>query len=107
MSTVYIVQGTTGEYSDRTDWLVKAFRSQTKADELCHRAQLRAGEIKNSRESRYGAPKNSNEFDPDMRMDYTGTEYTVITVELDEEVFAGEIPEYGDFRGPEALRDEE
>jgi len=92
MSTIYVVQGTTGEYSDRKDWLVKAFSSQTKALDLCHRAQLRAFEIKKSRESPYSAPKNSNEFDPGMYMDYTGTEYTVLPVELDEEVFADEIP---------------
>lgn len=31
---IYIVQGTTGEYSDRTDWIVKAFTTKEAAEKF-------------------------------------------------------------------------
>lgn len=34
MSTIYVIIGTTGEYSDRDEWLVKAVTSENRAKEL-------------------------------------------------------------------------
>jgi hypothetical protein len=34
MSTIYVVLGQTGEYSDRREWLVKAVTTENKAKEL-------------------------------------------------------------------------
>jgi hypothetical protein len=31
--TIYVVQGTTGEYSDRTDWMVRAYNTMEEAKE--------------------------------------------------------------------------
>jgi hypothetical protein len=79
---IYIVEGTTGDYSDRTDWVVCAFRSKKKAEDLAHKAMRRAKEIQISRPSRYDAPKGENEFDAKMQMDYTGTEYYIVECDL-------------------------
>lgn len=79
---IWIVEGTTGEYSDRTDWMVCAYTSQEKAEEHASKAVHRAVEIQKARPSRYDSPKGVNEFDPDMRMDYTGTEYYTVECEL-------------------------
>jgi len=79
---IWIVEGTTGEYSDRDDWVVCAYTSQEKAENHASKAMRRAKEIQKDRLTRYSAPKSSNEFDPKMRMDYTGTEYYVIECEL-------------------------
>ena len=84
---IYIVQGTTGEYSDRSDWLVCAYRTKEAAETRARNAMLRAMEIKNAKPDQYSnIPEGmKNEFDKSMSMDYTGTEYTVLEVELLEE----------------------
>jgi len=79
---IYLVCGTTGTYSDRQDWTVCAYRSSDKAEEHARNAMLRGKEIQKSK-PRYYCPKpGENEFDPNMQMDYTGTEYTTQEVEL-------------------------
>jgi len=78
---IYIVQGTSGEYSDRSDWLVCAYTSKKSAEEHAHKAMLRAVEIHKSSPGFFSRSKE-NEFDPDMQMDYTGTEYTVLETNL-------------------------
>jgi hypothetical protein len=79
---IYIVEGTTGEYSDRQDWTVCAYRSEKKAEDHVRNAMLRAKEIEKSREDQYHVAAGVNEFDPDMRMDYTGTEHYTVECEL-------------------------
>ncbi len=79
---IYIVGGTTGAYSDRTDWVVCAYTDSEQAETHVRNAMLRAKEIEKSRESRYTAVRGINEFDPEMRMDYTGTEYYTVETEL-------------------------
>jgi hypothetical protein len=78
---IYIVQGTTGEYSDRTDWIVCAYISRELAEERASKAMRRATELKRT-EWEYSGTIMQNEFDANMRMDYTGTEYTVEETEL-------------------------
>ena len=34
MDKIFVVQGSTGEYSDRLDWIVKAFRTKEEADKF-------------------------------------------------------------------------
>ena len=36
---IYIVEGSTGAYSDKVTWLVKAFSDKGKADLLCKELQ--------------------------------------------------------------------
>ena len=81
---IWIVEGTTGEYSDRTDWVVCAYKSKKKAEDHVFNAMRRGKEIEKSRESRYRVAEGANEFDPKMRMDYTGTEYYTVECELNE-----------------------
>ena len=83
---IYVVTGRTGEYSDRREWFVKAFVSESRAAELVTLADKRAAELAatNWRSWDDDFPKYSNEHDPDMDMDYTGTSYHIDEVELDE-----------------------
>lgn len=90
--TIYIVQGTTGEYSNRNDWLVCAYRTQEQADEHASKATHRAKEIQEQVHKdgcRYTDREReiwrTNEYDPDMQMDYTGTLYIVMETELRED----------------------
>ncbi len=80
---IYIVEGSTGEYSDRSEWVVCAFRSKEKAEELASKATLRAKELQGEN-WRYQSTEDRgiNEFDLEMNMDYTGTDYYVIETEL-------------------------
>jgi hypothetical protein len=82
---IYVVFGSTGEYSDRTEWPVKAFYDEDKAKELVENASEEADRIFANRENKYSRRNDeSNKFDPDMRMDYTNTSYYFIAVELEE-----------------------
>ena len=83
--TIYIVGGTTGEYSGKTDWAVCAYHSFEKAEEHARKAMLRAKELElggYNRPTSEARHKGVNEFDPKMEMDYTGTEYFTFAVDL-------------------------
>ena len=82
---IYVVFGTTGEYSDRSEWPVKAFRMKRKAVALVTKATDRAKALEQSTpEYQHYEAEGQNEFDPDMKMDYTGTTYYICTVELED-----------------------
>ena len=83
MKTIYVVFGTTGEYSDRRDWPVKAFVNEAKAQQLVLDATRIAKEME-AKEWRSYDSKEKNIFDPNMDMDYTGTGYYHFPVELEE-----------------------
>jgi hypothetical protein len=76
--------GSTGEYSDRTEWAVLAFTSEAKAAAHCTLATARAHEIQQALGQSPAGMQHyeNNEYDPDMRMDYTGTSYYVLVVPL-------------------------
>lgn len=84
---IYVVTGTTGEYSDRSEWLVKAFTDEKKAEEFVNMASGLAREIELKRESRYsgldGIDPSEYAFDPHFSMYDTGTFYTYDSVELE------------------------
>lgn len=84
MDTIYVVFGSTGEYSDRQKWLVKAFHHEDDAKQLVEDATKSADSIyaKYGREH-YGPYNGKNTFDPDMRMEYTGTRYYYKSVGLE------------------------
>lgn len=94
MSEIWIVQGSTGEYSDHKEWPVKAFRDKGKAQRLVIEAQARCNEIatvKNEYEwdvwwdmTEAKHATTVNEFDPAMKLDYTGTHYTCYPIELED-----------------------
>ena len=79
---IYLVQGTTGEYSDRKDWTVCAYRSKEKAYDHASKAMRRAMKLHYMGWKSYDNNGEVNEFDSKMQIDYTGTEYTTEEVEL-------------------------
>ena len=87
---IYLVFGSTGEYSDRTEWVVGAFRSQPKAAELVVKLQALANTF--DYEHRYDARQvefaklMAEAGDDRWHCDYTGTGYALEEVKLDEEI---------------------
>lgn len=93
MSKIYIVKGTTGEYSDRAEWDVKAFEKEETAQTFC--AELNAlAEVHTEREHNSFASKRYvtwesmrvvaealEPLDPKARCDYTGLTYAVEELE--------------------------
>ena len=79
---IYVVFGTTGEYSDHREWPVASFEEQVLAERLVAAASARANEIHSDPRNRYSCPKGSNQFDPEMEVDYTGTRYYFEEVDL-------------------------
>jgi hypothetical protein len=84
---IYVVMGMCGEYSDRTEWPVKAFTDEGKGKALVENATRRAAELKPIRDENpyFNDDKiaKQNEFDPGMKFDYTGTRYYLMPVEMD------------------------
>lgn len=88
-NTIYVVFGTTGEYSDRSEWPVRAFRTEAQAQELIEKASAAAREVFLKYESgelhRWDIDDGDfNPYDSKMQIDYTGTTYYIYKVELDE-----------------------
>lgn len=82
---LYVVRGTTGEYSDRTEWLVAAYTDEAMAQTHAQLAAARARELAPSRSDwayKRADERPTNAYDPDFQMYYTGTDYTVETVPL-------------------------
>jgi len=83
--TIYIVQGTTGEYSDRTEWLVRAFtREQDAKDEVGRLTHLWMGLRCEETWSEEGAAAEAEmrKHDPGFCVDYTGTSWRVLECPL-------------------------
>ena len=85
MSDIYVVMGRTGEYSDRSEWGVVAFKNEEAAKQHVEKATHRAKELEATKPSQWEdlqAHLKKNEFDPNMELDYTGTSYYYMAVEL-------------------------
>lgn len=104
MDKIYVVEGSTGEYSDNTHWLVQAFRSENKAKAAVvilsqfarESFKLRFDQIRkgpwpgdvvfskiNDKHDGY-VQENIIPLDPNFREDYTGTNYTYTEIELND-----------------------
>lgn len=88
LGKIWIVSGATGEYSDRTEWLVKAFCTEKRAadfvdklDDYMRKEKAKFGP--NIGWDNRSAIAENNPYDPNMRMDYTGTNYYYEEVELE------------------------
>ena len=90
---IWIVFGTTGEYLDRTEWAVKAFRDQDRARKFEHEC-LDEGErieryMRTNRLYRFDIGKHPeliHKLDSGFQLDYnTGTDYFIISVELEDD----------------------
>lgn len=77
---IYIVEGTTGEYSDRSEWPVAAYADESLAQQHAEAAK-RWYEEHDCFERHYDEIFQ-NPFDPFMHINYTGTDWTVYEVEL-------------------------
>lgn len=82
MKKIYIVEGSTGEYSDHTEWIVCAYEKENDAQTHVVDASAMARELIAEYETPYDIPNGANPFDPKMRVDYTGVNYCVIETEL-------------------------
>ena len=89
MRKKYVVIGTTGEYSDRSEWLVKAFNTESEAKVyvvLCE-AQGRLAELARNKgeiDTWGDIPERYLKYDKAMYIDYTGVSYYYEEVELEE-----------------------
>ena len=89
---IYVITGTTGEYSDRSEWLVTAYTKEddakkhveeaTKYAEAWHALTWEQRDGKNE--------KTANPMDPCFSHDYTGTEYYYTEVDLQKKFKAPE-----------------
>ena len=99
-ATIHVVFGSTGEYSDRSEWPVRAFRDAAKAEAFEFMSTKWAHELKASIDAHgvcnecYGwddtkktdCPRRQKPaHDPSFRIDYTGTDYYTVRVELEDE----------------------
>lgn len=85
MKKIFVVRGTTGEYSDRMEWISKAFNKEDDAKKFILFAEEKAREIlTKAKKDDYTywysevAEKFFPEFlklDPHFQMDYNGTHY--------------------------------
>lgn len=82
MKNVYVVMGSTGEYSDHNEWPVKAYLNVKSAEKHVIDVSRRADELIVIHGGYHNVPDGSNEFDPQMRIDYTGVNYSIWPVEL-------------------------
>lgn len=80
---IYIVEGTCGEYDDRQFWTVGAYLSEETAIVRKNLAANRAKEMYNIHGKYFSTGTNNiNEYDPEMRTDYTGTDYNVYPISI-------------------------
>lgn len=85
MSDIYVVMGTTGEYSDRSEWPVLAFVDEEAAKRHVENASRRAKELEATAPEDWNKKSDhwkQNEFDKEMQHDYTETTYYYMHVEL-------------------------
>lgn len=80
---VYVVVGSTGEYSDHREWYVKVFLSRVKAEAFVEAVSAEYRTIRGKYDSYYKIPDGLNLLDPAMQIDYTGTNYNLVEVKLD------------------------
>jgi len=90
-NVIYIVMGSTGEYSDKSEWLVKAFDSEDAAESFAHHlndnlvslgvCKYQDPNFNTYYENRDLIEKTMRQQDPEFQLDYTGTNYIVVAVE--------------------------
>jgi len=85
---IYVVYGTTGEYSDRDEWPVKAFLAEVAAENFANELDNKATELGlhdgklDYRATNVQLPM-LRELDPNASCDYTGVQYNFYEVDLD------------------------
>lgn len=82
IENIWIVEGSSGEYSDRRDWVVCAYRTEAEAKRHAELAEARSKELRRDSGSYWDIPAGANEWDPQELHDYTGTRYWHSLTEL-------------------------
>ena len=80
---IYIVFGETGEYSDRRDWPVYAFKKKAKAQAFADLCKRHADMIFARNDERFDLAESDADFrkyDPHCQTDFAGTRYYVCEV---------------------------
>lgn len=85
MDKLFVVIGTTGEYSDRSEWLVRAFKREADARTYVEALQDRRKQLpQRDWENDLAIEAAMREFDPQYSEDYTGTSWFVRSVDYDD-----------------------
>lgn len=86
---IYVVIGSTGEYSDHNEWMVKAFKTEEAAQthvKTLDDKTLELGVRYDADHPEYDQREKAQEImkvlDPNFSCDYTGTRYEYCMVEL-------------------------
>jgi len=92
---IFVVFGSSGEYSDRNEWMVCAFRTEAAAQAKVTELETKMQELGLTREAhqftteyyakREEMSKQMRELDENFYMDYTGTSYYLVETELVDE----------------------
>lgn len=82
--SIWVLFGTTGEYSDRSEWVVRGYTSQEDAEADCAALNAIAKDIR-ANSNRYSDRSDAvaerlTPHDANASMDYTGTDYSVSEV---------------------------
>ena len=80
MKTIFVIIGETGEYSDRSEWLVRAVRTEDRAQKFIRELEFTYRSVQakgygSQREKDAATRKCMSKLDPDFSEDYTGTSY--------------------------------
>ena len=78
---IFVVRGSAGEYSDRTEWPVAAYTTEEQAQDCVVKAEMRANEIFSILRME-GFSEKENEFDPEMPKNYGEARYRYEKVAL-------------------------
>ena len=83
---IFVVEGSTGEYSDHCEWPVVAYTDEEQAKLHVQKATERAKELMARVGDKYEwselSGKQLNEWDRNMYVDYTGVNYRYYSVDL-------------------------
>lgn len=83
MKTVYVVQGSCGEYSDHMEWMVRAFMDEEKAKAFVILATEQGNALRLKYAGKYWCEEKT-EADPNFQWDYSGFNYTYYSIPLED-----------------------
>lgn len=86
MNPIWIVYGSSGEYSDHREWSVCAYPTEELANQHASLAQARAADLFRRDRGRLQIPEGANEYDSLMTSYDGDVEYSVFKLELREKI---------------------
>lgn len=83
MRNIYVCVGSTGEYSAHREWFVMAFTSKADGEDFTERVAEEYRKLKIANDGKCSWEwVGKNTLDPAMQTDYTGTNYSLVSVPL-------------------------